>query len=444
MRTLEHTTHAVENWKYYTAIGVFLITYSVIVSEKINRAVIALLGGSIMMLLGIVSTQKAFHDHIQWETITLLIGMMILVNITSKSGVFEFVAIKAAKSAKGQPISILLLLSLLTAIGSAFLDNVTTVLLIVPVTLSVTRMLQVNPVPYFISEVLFANIGGTATLIGDPPNIMIGSSNKHLDFNAFLFNLAPIVVVISIVTLSILYFLYRNTLRTTPEAVAKLMALNEADYIRNRPLLIKSLFILGLTIIGFLLHSIIHADAAVIAITGATVLMLIAMKEHEIADVFAHIEWITIFFFAGLFVLVGSLVDIGLIKELSQQVLYITKGDIGFAALLILWVSGIASATIDNIPFVATMIPLIQDLATGLGLSADSAQIEVLWWALSLGACLGGNGTLIGASANVVVAGIASREGHGFSYLHFLAIGLPLTLLSLLLSHLYIYIRYLM
>ncbi|MED1609981.1 ArsB/NhaD family transporter [Bacillus paranthracis] len=441
---MEQSAHEVANWQYYFAIAVFLVTYGFIISEKLNRAVIALFGAAIMIIFGIVDLHAAFTSHIQWETITLLIGMMILVHITSQSGVFEFVAIKAAKAAGGKPIRILLLLSLLTAVGSAFLDNVTTVLLIVPVTLSITRILKVNPVPYLISEVLFSNIGGTATLIGDPPNIMIGSANKHLDFNAFLLNLAPIVIIISIVTLGIIYFMYRNKLKTTTEQIKILMALNEKDYIKDQSLLLKSITILGLTILGFVLHSIIHVDAAVIAMTGATLLMLIGVKEHDIEDVFAHVEWVTIFFFAGLFVLVGGLIDIGLISSLAKEVLDVTNGDIGFAAILILWVSGIASATIDNIPFVATMIPLIQDLATGLGLSVDSPQIEVLWWALSLGACLGGNGTLIGASANVVVAGIAKREGHAFSYMDFLKIGLPLTIIALLLSHAYIYLRYLM
>ncbi|MDA2667320.1 ArsB/NhaD family transporter [Bacillus cereus] len=441
---MEQSAHEVANWQYYFAIAVFLVTYGFIISEKLNRAVIALFGAAIMIIFGIVDLHAAFTSHIQWETITLLIGMMILVHITSQSGVFEFVAIKAAKAAGGKPIRILLLLSLLTAVGSAFLDNVTTVLLIVPVTLSITRILKVNPIPYLLSEVLFSNIGGTATLIGDPPNIMIGSANKHLDFNAFLLNLAPIVIIISIVTLGFIYFLYRNKLKTTTEQIKILMTLNEKDYIKDQILLLKSITILGLTILGFVLHSIIHVDAAVIAMTGATLLMLIGVKEHDIEDVFAHVEWVTIFFFAGLFVLVGGLIDIGLISSLAKEVLDVTNGNIGFAAVLILWVSGIASATIDNIPFVATMIPLIQDLATGLGLSVDSPQIEVLWWALSLGACLGGNGTLIGASANVVVAGIAKREGHGFSYMDFLKIGLPLTIIALLLSHAYIYLRYLM
>jgi Na+/H+ antiporter NhaD/arsenite permease-like protein len=441
---LEHTVHEVANWQYYTAIAVFLVAYAIIISEKINRAVIALLGAVIMVMIGVVDLEAAYKIHIEWETITLLIGMMILVNITSKSGVFEYAAIKSAKMAKGNPILILVILSLLTALGSAFLDNVTTVLLIVPVTLSVTRMLKVNPVPYLISEVLFANIGGTATLIGDPPNIMIGSANKHLDFNAFLFNLTPIVFIITIVTVIILYFIYRKKLVTTPEQIEKLMKLNEKEYIRDRVLMVKSLSVLGGTILGFMLHSLLHLDAALIAITGATILMLIAVKEHDIEEVFAHVEWVTIFFFAGLFVLVGALVDIGLIKTLAQKVLAITGGDIKYASILILWVSGIASATIDNIPFVATMIPLINDMAVGMGLTPDAPQIEVLWWSLALGACLGGNGTLIGASANVVVAGIASREGHGFSYFDFLKIGFPLTIIALLLSHAYIFLRYLM
>lgn len=441
-----HGTAAAEisNWQYYAAIAIFLITYAIIISEKINRAVIAMLGAALMIIFGIVDLHKAFTHHIEWGTITLLIGMMILVGITSKSGFFQYVAIKTAKLAKGRPLRILVMLSLLTGALSAFLDNVTTVLLIVPVTFSITRMLQVNPVPYLISEVLFSNIGGTATLIGDPPNIMIGSANKHLDFNAFLFNLAPIVLIIMIVTVSILAFIYRRQLKTDENLVSKLMNVNEAEYIKDAALLKKSVSVLFLTILGFIFHSVIHVDAAVIAMTGAVILMLIGVQEHEIEDVFTSIEWVTIFFFAGLFTLVGGLVDIGLIKSLAEKALEVTGGDISVAAYFILWVSGIASATIDNIPFVATMIPLIKDMAVGMGLSPDSAQIEVLWWALSLGACLGGNGTLIGASANVIVAGIASREGHGFSYMDFLKIGAPLTFIALLLSHIYLFVRYLM
>ncbi|KYD12137.1 ArsB/NhaD family transporter [Saccharococcus caldoxylosilyticus] len=442
---MSHTAATeISNFQYYFAIAIFLITYAIIISEKINRAVIALFGAAVMIIFGIVDLHKAFTHHIEWGTITLLIGMMILVDITSKSGFFQYMAIKAAKLAKGRPIRILVMLSSLTGILSAFLDNVTTVLLVVPVTFSITRMLQVNPVPYLISEVLLSNIGGTATLIGDPPNIMIGSANKHLDFNAFLLNLTPIVLLIAAVTIALLAWIYRKQLKTDEKLISKLMNVNDADYIKDAKLLKKSVSILTLTILGFILHSAIHVDAAVIAMTGAVILMLVAVPEHEIEDVFASVEWVTIFFFAGLFILVGGLVDIGLIKSLAEKVLEITGGDISVAAYFILWLSGIASATIDNIPFVATMIPLIKDMAVGMGLSPDAAQIEVLWWALSLGACLGGNGTLIGASANVIVAGIASREGHGFSYMDFLKIGAPLTLIALLLSHAYLFVRYLM
>ncbi|TKH83919.1 ArsB/NhaD family transporter, partial [Bacillus cereus] len=419
---MHETTQELANWQYYFAIVVFLITYAIIISEKINRAVIALLGAALMVIFGIVDLHTAFTKHIEWGTITLLIGMMILVNITSKSGVFQYVAIKAAKQVKGNPIKILISLSLLTAIGSALLDNVTTVLLVVPITLSITRILQVNPVPYLLSEIIFSNIGGTATLIGDPPNIMIGSANKHLDFNAFVFNLAPIVIILLVVTTTIIFFIYRKELIADSVQVKKLMNLDEKQYIKDATLMKKSLTVLGLTILSFMTHSIFHIDAAVMALTGATVLMLIGVKEHEIEEVFAHVEWITIFFFAGLFVLVGGLIDIGLIKTLAQKLINLTGGDISYASVLILWVSGIASATIDNIPFVATMIPLINDMAVGLGLSPSDAQIDVLWWSLALGACLGGNGTLIGASANVIVAGIASREGHRFSYIDFLKV----------------------
>jgi Na+/H+ antiporter NhaD/arsenite permease-like protein len=243
---------------------------------------------------------------------------------------------------------------------------------------------------------------------------------------------------------TILAFIYRRQLKTDEKLVNQLMNINEMEYIKDALLLKKSVSVLALTILGFILHSVIAVDAAVIAITGAVILMLIGVQEHEIEEVFASVEWVTIFFFAGLFTLVGGLVDIGLIKSLAEKALEVTGGDISVAAYFILWVSGIASATIDNIPFVATMIPLIKDMAAGMGLSPDSAQIEVLWWALSLGACLGGNGTLIGASANVIVAGIASREGHGFSYMDFLKIGAPLTIIALLLSHAYLFFRYLM
>lgn len=425
------------------AISIFLIIYAFIISEKVNRAVIAIIGAILMSLFGILDVHKAFTHYIEWNTIVLLIGMMILVTITNQTGVFQWVAIKTAKAVKGNPIQLLMMLSLLTAVCSALLDNVTTVLLMVPITFSITRILKVNPVPYLISEVIASNIGGTATLIGDPPNIMIGAANKHLTFNAFLINLAPIAILILAVTLMILYFIYRNQLVVREEDKQQLDKLDANESLQDIPLMKKSLFVLALTIIGFTLHSILHIEASVIAFAGASLLMLIGLKEEQIEKAFASVEWGTVFFFAGLFALVGGLQEVGVIKYLAQQVLDFTAGDLSLSAILILWVSGIASATIDNIPFVATMIPLIQEMAQGMGLAADSAGIDTLWWSLALGACLGGNGTILGASANVIVAGMASKEGKGFSYLQFLMIGAPITLVSLIMAHLYIYFRFL-
>lgn len=428
----------------WTALIIFLITYALIISEKVNRAVIALLGAVIMVFAGILNVHQIFEQYIEWETITLLIGMMILVGITNQTGVFQFVAIRAAKAVKGDPMRILLVLSTLTAFGTALLDNVTTVLLVVPVTIAITRILEINPVPFLMAEIIASNIGGTATLIGDPPNIMIGSANPHLTFNAFLIHLGPIALIIMIVSLVMLYFMFRKQMHPNPVLQAKLMEMNEREVIQDQRLMVKSLIILALTLIGFMLHAVIHVDAAVVAITGAILLMLFGLKEHDIEKAFASIEWVTIFFFAGLFSLVGGLQEVGLIKKLAMLALDVTEGNIQSASLLILWGSGLASATIDNIPFVATMIPLIKDMADGLGLAVDSAPINTLWWSLALGACLGGNGTIIGASANVIVAGLAAKEGKGFSYLEFLKVGVPITLVSLLLAHVYIYLRYLM
>ncbi|GGE43310.1 membrane protein [Pullulanibacillus camelliae] len=428
--------------QFIIAIIIFLLTYAFIITEKINRAVIALAGAALMLFFGILNLDQAF-EHIEWGTITLLIGMMILVGITNKTGVFQFVAVWAAKAVKGHPIRILIILSILTAVGSAFLDNVTTVLLMVPVTFSITRILGVTPIPYLISEILFSNIGGTATLIGDPPNIMIGQQIKHLTFNAFILNLAPIIVIIGAATLVLLYFIYRKQLGVDVEKQRKLMELDEKSFIKDAKLMRKSMIVLGLTILSFLLHSLIHVDPAVIAVSGATLLMLIGVKNNEVDEALGAVEWETIFFFAGLFTLVGALIEIGVIKDLAKLALELTGGNVTVASMLVLWVSGFASATIDNIPYVATMIPLIQDMAHGMGYAVDSPHINALWWSLSLGACLGGNGTLIGASANVVVAGMAEREGHRFSYVDFLKIGAPLTLVALILSTIYIYFRYL-
>ncbi|MFJ9496904.1 ArsB/NhaD family transporter [Brevibacillus centrosporus] len=417
------------------AIGIFLVTYAFIISEKLHRTIVAMSGGILMVLFGIVSQEQAIH-HIDFNTLGLLIGMMILVAVTAQTGVFKYVAIRAAKAAKGKPIRILVYLSIITAVASAFLDNVTTVLLIVPVTFSIARQLQLNPIPFLITEIIASNAGGTATLIGDPPNIMIGSAVPELDFMAFMINLAPVVLVIMAVTVLCFVFIYRKQLATSPELSAKIMQMNERDEITDTLLLKKSLTVMALTIIGFMLHGAFHLESATIALTGAFLLLLLT-GEHYLEDAISKVEWNTIFFFIGLFVLVSGLVETGVIAKLAGEAINLTGGDPLHTSLLILWLSAIASAFVDNIPFVATMIPMIKEMGA-LGIT----NLEPLWWSLALGACLGGNGTLIGASANVIVAGLASKEGYNISFMGFLKVAFPLMLLSIVISHLYVYLRY--
>ena len=415
---------------------VFLATYALIVTEKIPRAVAAAAGASVLVLFGVLSQETAIH-HIDWNTLGLLIGMMIIVDLTKRSGVFGFLAIWVAKNVKADPVKLMLALSALTAVLSAFLDNVTTVLLVVPVTLAITDTLKLNPIPLLLTQIMASNIGGTATLIGDPPNIMIAGP-AGLSFGDFLINLAPAAIIILFVTLYFFYLIYRKQLHTTEEAKADLMQQNEWEEIKDWRLLKRSLFVLALTILGFALHSIIHVETAAIALSGAMLLMILAHEEPE--EVFLAIEWPTIFFFAGLFVLVGGLVEVGILDRLAQISLDLTGGNLMTMALLILWLSAISSAFVDNIPFVATMIPLIQKVAAMGGLGPEA--VEPLWWALALGACLGGNGTIVGASANVIVAGIAEKNGYRISYMQYLKNGFPLMILSIIISTGYILLRY--
>ncbi len=424
-----------ENQAFW-AVAIFLVIYGLIVSEKIHRTIVAMVGGVIMVVFGIVSQETAIH-HIDFNTLGLLIGMMIIVGITAETGLFKYLGIWASKKAKADPIRTLIALSVITAVGSAFLDNVTTVLLMVPVTLSITRELKVTPVPYLIAEIISSNIGGTATLIGDPPNIMIGSAVPELSFMDFINNLALISIVILIVTIPLLCIMYRNQLTTTEELKSNLMNLDEREALSDIPLLRKCLTVLGLTIGGFFVHQVIHVESATIALAGAFLLLLLT-GEHFLEEALAKVEWPTIFFFVGLFVLVGGLIETGVIGSLAEKAVEITGGNVTAASMLILWFSAIASAFLDNIPFVATMIPLIQEMS-----SRGMSDVEPLWWSLALGACLGGNGSLIGASANLIVAGISAREGHPISFMTFLRIGFPLMILSILISSVYIYFRYL-
>ena len=417
---------------------IFVAAYALIISEKIHRTIIGICGAMLMILLGIINQETAIH-HIDFNTLGLLMGMMVIVNITSETGLFNYLAIWAAKKVKAKPISLLVALSLLTAVCSALLDNVTTVLLTVPITFSITKQLNVDVKPFLIAQILASNIGGTATLIGDPPNIMIGSA-VGLQFMDFITNLTAICILIFIVTIALLIVIYGKKLHTTDELREKVMQLDEKSQIVEPRLLKKCLFALAITISLFVLHGQLHLDTATAAMTGAGLLLLISFpqKEAMIAKVLSKVEWLAIFFFAGLFILVGALVETGVIKMLAEEAIKITNGDLTATSMLILWMSAYASAFIDNIPFVATLIPLIQDMGQ-MGMT----NLDPVWWSLALGACLGGNGTLIGASANVVVASMAAQRGKPISFISFMKIALPMMTLSIAISSVYIWLRYL-
>lgn len=414
---------------------IFFLTYGLIISEKINRTVVALIGASLVLFTNIITQDQAI-SYIDFNTIGLLVGMMIIVGITRRTGVFEYMAIKAAKLAKGDPLLILVALAGVTAITSALLDNVTTVLLIVPVTFSICTKLEIEPFPFLLSQILASNIGGTVTLIGDPPNIMIGSVSK-LSFMDFVSNLFIPIIIIFIVTMLILRIVYRKQLTASELTKSRIMELQEIKAINDYALLKKSLAVLALTILGFIFHSMLHLEPATIALGGATLLIFVTKEEPE--DILLTVEWPTLFFFAGLFVIVGALDHVGVIEWVARKSIEATHGAMISTTMLILWLSAIASAFIDNIPFVATMIPLIQKMGQIGGIE----NLKPFWWALSLGACLGGNGTLIGASANVIVAGISEKNGVLITFRGFMKIAFPLMILSIIISSVYIFVAYL-
>ena len=367
----------------YIAIAVFVIAYMLIISEKIHRTIVALTGAMVMIIMGILSQDQAIH-HIDFNTIGLLTGMMIMVNITSETGLFNYLAIWAAKKVKANPVKLLVALSALTAVCSAFLDNVTTVLLTVPVTFSITAQLKIPVQPFLIAQIMSSNIGGTATLIGDPPNIMIGSAVPEMDFMAFLTNLGDICIVIFAITIAIIIAIYHKKLTTTTALQEQVMAMNEKEELKDTLLLKKCLIVLFLTIITFMFHAQLGLESATVALAGASILMLITVsrREKRIANILSRLEWLAIFFFVGLFILVGGLVETGVIKAMAAEAIKITSGNVTASTMLILWLSAIASAFIDNIPFVATLIPMIKEMGA-MGMT----NLEPLWWALSLGAC---------------------------------------------------------
>ncbi len=439
-------THVIFGWDpLWVSTILFIVTYAVIVTERVNRAIVSLLGAGLMITTGILNQEMAVRG-VDFNTLGLLTGMMVIVAITRRCGVFQFVAVWSAKKVQARPWGILVMLSIVTAVFSALLDNVTTVLLIAPVTLLITEELKVNPYPFLFAEIFASNIGGTATLIGDPPNIMIGSA-VGLSFNDFVVNLAPITPFILVLTLIIIYFIWGRSMRASPENRRRVMDFNELEAITDVRLLKQSLAVLALVILGFVMAHPLHLEPATIAMFGAALLLLLSNlpnnaeeQSENVHHTFGEVEWVTIFFFVGLFIVVHGIEHAGLLNILADKVLQLTGGDMTNTALAILWVSAVASAIVDNIPFVATMIPMINAMASTFG-GADA--LMPLWWSLALGACLGGNGSLIGASANLIVAGFAERAGHRIRFLPFMFMAFPLMLISIVIASGYVLLRFL-
>jgi len=412
--------------------GIFLITYALIVTERVHRTLAALLGGVAMILLGVLSQEEAFHA-IDWNVIFLLAGMMSIASVLQETGIFQWIAIQAVKLGQGDPFRVLVILSAVIAVSSALLDNVTIVVLAAPVALFVAASLRVSPTPFLIAGILASNIGGTATLVGDPPNLLIGSA-AGIDFLTFAANLAPISLLILIVFLGLSRFLFRNDLQNGQGSALDIEALETEALITDRPLLHKALVVMAGVIVGFLLHGALHLEPATIALAGATILLLWGRSDpHHILQ---EIEWTTLVFFIGLFITVEAVVHVGIIEAVAEAALRLTGGSLPLTSMLILWLSAFASGIVDNIPYTATLIPVVENLG-------QSMPIMPLWWSLALGACLGGNTTLVGAAANVVVANVAEKSGHPISFKHFLGYGLVTTVMSLLLATGYVWLRYL-
>ena len=421
--------------QFYLAIFIFLMTYAGIMSEKIHRTICALAGGGAMIYFGLVTQEQAITEFIDFNTLGLLTGMMILISVVKQSGFFQVLALWALKKSKGSPRELLILLSIVTAVGAALIDSVTAALLIAPMTISLCRMLRMSPVPILISEILMCNIGGTALMIGNPPNVMIGSAT-HLVFNDFAMNTGPIALLNVAACIIYLEIIYGKELPKTEMTAEELGKISISSVITDYSILKKSVTILALTIFGFIVHNLIGIESATIALTGGVLAILAcSVDPHEI---FRDVDWDSLFFFIGLFIVVGGLETTGVINALAQAGISAVGGDPEALTFTILWLSGIASAFIDNIPFTATMIPLIHNMQDLLGL----AHADYMWWALSIGACYGGNGTIIGASPNVIVAALAAKEGYNITFGHFMLKCFPMMLVTLLTSTIYLYVRY--
>lgn len=421
------------------ALVVFAVAYLLIATERVNKVKAALGGAAVVVAAGIVGSDDIFYSRetgIDWDVIFLLLGMMVIVGVLRQTGVFEYTAVWAAKRAKGSPLRVMILLALITAAASALLDNVTTVLLIAPVTLLVCERLAINPVPFLLAEVFASNIGGTATLIGDPPNIIIGS-RAGLSFNDFLVHVTPLVLIALAVFLACLPLLFRGSFAVAPDRVAEVMSLNEREAIRDVRLLVKCGVVLTAVFAAFISHSLIHVEPSVVALLGAGVLIVISGVERR--DYLDSVEWETLLFFAGLFILVGTLVKTGVIGRIAELAGEATGGSPLLAGMGILLVSAVLSGVIDNIPYVATMSPVVADLASTV---ANPVHGQALWWSLAVGADFGGNLTAVGASANVVMLGIAAREGYPISFWEFTRKGVIVTALTVGISVPYIWVRY--
>lgn len=415
-------------------LAVFLGTYVLIATERIHKTIAAMAGGVAMILLGIVTQEQAF-EHIDFNVIFLLAGMMILAGIIRKTGVFGWMAVRAARFAGGDAYRVLVVMSVITAVASALLDNVTTVVLVGPITLFLAARLGLNPTPLIIAEILASNIGGTATLIGDPPNILIASA-ANIDFATFLLNMGPLSAIVLVVFLVAARWLFRGQLVVDPEMRDALLALDERQMITDPTLLRSSLVVLGLTMIGFVLHGPLGYEPATVALTGAVALMVVARENPH--EVLREVEWPTLFFFIGLFMLIAGVIEIGMIEAIATALTDLTGGALAGGALVILWLSAVLSGVVDNIPYTATMLPVVEQMSEPHGGS------QALWWALAAGADMGGNLTIIGASANVILASMSEREGHPIGFWTFMKYAGPVTLGSILISTAYIWLRYLL
>jgi len=439
------------------ALLIFSVCYLLIVTERIHKTIVALSGAALMIVFGVVSQEEAFYSHefgVDYNVVFLLIGMMVIVNIVRETGLFEVLAIWAAKRADAKPFRLLVLLAILTAVLSAMLDNVTTVLLMAPVTLAITKRLELNPITFLVSEALASNIGGTATLVGDPPNIMI-ASKAELSYLDFLLVMGPIVIVIMAVYVGAMWLIFGRSMKVEPHLREAVLALNMREAVPDEPFLRRCLYLLAIINVGFCIHSLIHLEPATIALLGASSFMLIGHARRKPDDAeeltyLAEVEWKTIFFFIGLFILVGGLVKVGVIRYLADQLVAVTRGNLMGSTMAVLWGSAMLSAAVDNIPYVAAMNPLIVDLARSLHPEitdyvalVHQPDIIPLWWALALGACLGGNGTIIGASANVVIVDLARKAGYRITFWQFFQYGFPVMIGSVALSALYLWLAFL-